>query len=93
MQLNARTRWNAGHTVALVEGITGMVGVDELLLTLREAEPVRVSRAQVLPRERCHLAALVATHVVFPAAPPSSCSLQLNLHARHLACSLHTSSW
>ena len=38
---------DAGHTVALVEEIAGMVGVDELLLTLREEEPVRITRAQV----------------------------------------------
>lgn len=37
----------AGHTVALVEDITGLTGVDELLLTLREAEPVRITRGQV----------------------------------------------
>ena len=31
----------------LVEDITGLTGLDEVVLTLREAEPLRITRAQV----------------------------------------------
>ena len=40
----------AGHTVQLVEDITGLAGVNEMTLTLREEAPIRVTRAQVRMR-------------------------------------------
>ncbi len=77
---------DAGHTMALVEEITGLTGVDELLLTLWEEEPIRITRAQV-PSHSFAALQQAALRAVADMSPGPACSAR---HSGTLSGSLYT---